>query len=472
MNFTIFPTKTNEKSLSLVYLFFHLPISFFISQKSYVASFITHRPPEHFLDQSAAAKSEDGNTLVFKKYTSELGTNHFMLTGENDRFLYQGKSHASSRNSKYILGFCAGNSIKFIDVEQVFPMVQIVKKRARPEDAPAEAAAAKPEETYFEKRAQLIEDFGTKKSKKKIASMMTNIVEEKNIATTKEMQKILSHKAEEMEKTLHDSQEEMESLEMRNKRELLPPFDAATKDVEEVYKLYDVVPKEVLDSIDTSQDIEFFKKPKLLTKHKDLYQIYVLKRIVGLINESGIDSEEFRTKLPVLLYLNYLLKLHKMPSTISRSEEKIAETYGIPLPVTSHLLRTFTEISLGHHKDVKFTKNKRNADKLVCYILVLMLLCSGNFTLDVKEVQKALKIDHKKLVVYLKEIGCRDVVELTRKKKKTEEDEAAEEEKEDGDDKKKETSENEDVGDHMGSKTATVILKAPLKFAKLQYKSR
>ena len=81
-------------------------------------------------------------------------------------------------------------------------MTQIIKKRAQPEPKPQTA----PEETYYEKRAHLIEDFGTKKSKKKIASMMTNIVEEKNIATTKEMQKILSQKAQEIEKNLHGSQ--------------------------------------------------------------------------------------------------------------------------------------------------------------------------------------------------------------------------------------------------------------------------
>ena len=390
-----------------------------------------------------------------------------MLTGENDRFLYQGKSHTTSRNTRYILGFCAGKSIKFIDVEQVFPMVQMVKKRMRPEEAAP--VTTKPEETYFEKRAQLIEDFGTKKSKKKIASMMTNIVEEKNIATTKEMQKILSHKAQEIEKALHDSQEEAESVEIKNKREILPPFDSSTKKVEEVYKLTDVAPKDVLDLIDITQDLLMFKKPKLLVKHKDLYQIYVLKRIVNLAQEKGTDDEEFKEQLTVLLYLNYLLKLHKMPSTITKSEENISEIYGIPLPVTSHLLRTFTDVSLGYQKDVKFTKNKRNADKLVCYILVLMLLCSGNYSLDVKEVQKALKIDHKKLVIYFREIGCRDVVELARKKKKAEEDEKEENKEENKEESKEKEGEDkkEDNAGGMGARTTTVVLHAPLKFAKL-----
>ena len=255
--------------------------------------------------------------------------------------------------------------------------------------------------------------------------------------------------------------EEFESIELRNKRELLPPFDAAAKETEEIYKLYDVAPKEELDSIDVNPDLNILKKPKVLAKHKDRYQIYVLKRIVNLVREKGIDSEAFREKLPVLLYLNYLLKLHKMPSTISRSEDKISETYGIPLNITTYLLRTFTDISLGHHKDVKFTKSKRNSDKLVCYILVLMLLCSEDYQLDVKEVQNALKIEHKKLVIYLKEIGCRDVVELSRKKKKAED---AEEEEEKEDPKKEE--------DKMGARTSMVVLRAPLKFAKLQYRSK
>jgi len=389
-----------------------------------------------------------------------------MLTAENNRFLYQGKSQSAAKTTKYVLGFCAGNSIKFIDVEHVFPMVQQIKKRIRPDDSQPEEIVPKTEETYFEKRAHLIEDFGTKKSKKKIASMMTNIVEEKNIATTKEMQKILSKKAQEIENTLHESQEEQESIEMKNKRELLPPFDASTKNVEDVYKLYDVVPKEILDSIDISQDIAIFKKPKMLVKHKDLYQVYVLKRIIGLVNEHNIDSEEFKTKLPVLLYLNYLLKLHKMPSTISRSEEKIAETYGIQLAVIGYLLRQFTDVSLGSHKDVKFTKNKRNSDKLICYILVLMLLCSPNYTLDVKEVGKALKIETKKLIVYLKEIGCRDVIELTKNKKKKLEEGEEEESKE----SEEKDEKNED--DKMGSRTNTVILSAPLKFAKLKAKTK
>ncbi len=131
---------------------------------------MSHRPPEHFL-----AGEDDESVLKFKKYVSELGASHFMLTGENGRFLYEGKSHPSVKSSKYILGFSTGKNIKFVDVEQVFPMVQMVKKRMQAEKK--EPVGAKPEETYFEKRAQLVEDFGTKKAKKKIASMLTNVVE-------------------------------------------------------------------------------------------------------------------------------------------------------------------------------------------------------------------------------------------------------------------------------------------------------
>ncbi len=93
------------------------------------------------------------------------------------------------------------------------------------------------------------------------------------------MQKILSKNAKEMEKTLHESQgcplsiirvEEYESIELRNKRELLPPFDATTKKTEEIYKLNDVVPHEELEAMDISEDIAVLKKPKVLAKHKDL----------------------------------------------------------------------------------------------------------------------------------------------------------------------------------------------------------
>ena len=141
------------------------------SLKHFLASFGTHRPPEHFLKGDAESES----TLTFKKFASELGSQHRMLTAENNRFLYEGKSHLSSRNSKYILGFCTGKSVKFVDVDQVFPMSQIIKKRIQPEQK--EKVNTATTETYFEKRAHLNEDFGTKKSKKKIASMMTNIVE-------------------------------------------------------------------------------------------------------------------------------------------------------------------------------------------------------------------------------------------------------------------------------------------------------
>ncbi len=49
----------------------------------------------------------------------------------------------------------------------------------------------------------------------------------------------------------------------------MPPFDASTKNVAEIYKVEDLVRKDVLDSIDAEEHIALFKKPKLLAKHKD-----------------------------------------------------------------------------------------------------------------------------------------------------------------------------------------------------------
>ena len=404
-----------------------------------IASFVAHRPPERFLE------SGEEDSLTFRKYTSELGTRSFMLTGENERFLYQGKVQGAAKGSKYILGFCTGKNIKFVDIEQVFPMVQIIKKRPHPEETKVEAPEAS-ESTYLEKKAQLAADFGTKKSKKKMDSMLANKVQEKNIGTTKEMKEILSHNAQGIDEAMNKSQQEMESIEVKNRYELLPPFDATTENVERIYKLNDVVPKDVMESIDLNPHLALFKSEQMVLKSKSLYQTFVLSRIVDLFESfDSIKSEEFKEKFRVLLYLNCLLKLHKMPTTISLSEEAIAETYEIPLHIIHYLLQNFTDTSLGQHKDLKFTKSRRNAYKLVCHILVLMLLCSENFILNVKEVQKALKINTKKLLTYMKEVGCKDLVQL---KKKSEEE------------------------DNTGSKVTNMVLRAPLRFPKLQNKFR
>lgn len=99
------------------------------------------------------------------------------------------------------------------------------------------AAKNKPNQTYLDKKIQLIDDFGTMKAKKQASSLKSNIVNEENISSVNAVKKILEKNMKIQENNISHNSEEQLKNKIENMQEILPSFDIAQTEIKEVFDI-------------------------------------------------------------------------------------------------------------------------------------------------------------------------------------------------------------------------------------------
>ena len=84
-------------------------------------------------------------------------------------------------------------------------------------------------------KLQLVKDFGTNKAKSKLANLKTNVINEENISSVSAMKKILEENAKVQEAYVRNNAEEQLEGKIENMREILPPFDLETNEVDCIF---------------------------------------------------------------------------------------------------------------------------------------------------------------------------------------------------------------------------------------------
>ena len=97
--------------------------------------------------------------------------------------------------------------------------------------------------------------------------------------------------------------------------------------------------------------------------------------------------------------------MYKLPNTISQTPAEISKAYKIPIQNVRSILNKFTETRIGLNKQIKYMKNKMLNDKLICYILIIMLFIN-EFQLNSVEVGRSLKMAQDRTQKYFREVGC------------------------------------------------------------------
>lgn len=125
---------------------------------------------------------------------------------------------------------------------------------------------------------------------------------------------------------------------------LIPPFNAETAVLEEVYPLEGIIPKQELDLIPTAALLKYKKKDFTDLKKKNDLPEYILQRLENAI----MQKNEVRTKQ--LVYLWYLIKLAGLKeSQLNRRELWLKDFEIAPMPplTEKRLLNEFTEAHDG-----------------------------------------------------------------------------------------------------------------------------
>lgn len=181
--------------------------------QTYIGTFPNHKP---------------STECEFSLYSQDQNDKYYMSKGEVPGITYIGKPLPS--NCNYLLGIQTGKQLTLMDATLI-EYSQYVNALQSHKDEVNSA-------NYFDQKIRLVEDFGTKKSKKIINSLKANMVSEDAIGATTQMKKLLSKKAQAINASEAAIQEETKIEEIIENKNMLPLFDDKTNEPKEIYSVY------------------------------------------------------------------------------------------------------------------------------------------------------------------------------------------------------------------------------------------
>lgn len=300
--------------------------------------------------------------------------------------------------------FVCSRIVKGLEAEAVAGIEASEEESVKP------VAASDATNEYYKSRLLLGESFGTKKTKQILGSLDRNRIDMNQLAAqsgfiTKSLDSSIHKIAEDSEKEV----EMTSSTEPSISASLLPPHNAKTKRVEEIYKMQDLIPSEVYYSLEVGAIVRALQKKDstLLEEAMAPYALHevVEGRIKSLAAIATTPSAKALTHtVRCLVYLNHLLAFRTL------NETKINGDLAVHLPMaTGDLVASFLQqfaeaVTVGNgYQRYKLSSVCR--DRLVLHICVLILILDGYRT-NAARLSVALKISAAKAVDYLKAVGC------------------------------------------------------------------
>lgn len=351
-----------------------------------IVSFPHNPPPAHFLNSS------DDKCLKFQilENTDSSLSWQRVLTAENNDVSYKaqnfGKNSVKNSSSRYLLGLYDPDesNIEFFDVEGIFNVDQTMKHDRQSQPITTDGNTE-------DLRDQLIETFGTKKSKQRMRTSKNAAMDDKEIATPMKMINSIIEKTASMEPMDEDILD----------RDFLPPHNLETTKLEEIYPISGIIPSSIASEISTKKVEKVLQKPKRVVRLRNFWESYTVSLLESIPQH---DTD----KLKQLVFLNGMIRIYKLSPVLHLKQEKydeILKTTTEQDELLGYLLNTFYQ-STQKEPYEKYVRNKANTDKLICHICILNLILQG-FKMKISELAGCLKMSPKKLVTYFRSVGAR-----------------------------------------------------------------
>nr|KAJ3421555.1 DNA-directed RNA polymerase I subunit rpa49 [Polyrhizophydium stewartii] len=319
--------------------------------------------------------------------TKAMSRKRRLVVGETPKMEYVGETEAA--NCKYIVGVLdKATGVVTLREADTLSMTPIVKAQKLNHQSRTIA------EKNMTARNQLGEAFGTKKRKQAIRAL------EKNQVDVSGLQAVAHKISEKIEETsaLLPAKAEIDSK-MLAERDI-PPCNTEATTPEEVYRIADIVPAEVLDSIDIKQLWKSRLESDIAKAMQSLKATdWVLGRIVATVQE---QSDKKRAKLLVYLAMLarfYSLKQHELNKDISQA-------LGGSQTVAEHVAFMFSEWQEDGNGKRRLRVSNKLKDKLLAYIVALCLHLN-NFSVNLNQIASDLSLPMTKVVSVAREMGCR-----------------------------------------------------------------
>lgn len=241
------------------------------------------------------------------------------------------------------------------------------------------------EASMMKRKEILVQELGTKKSKKIMKQMKSKVIEEDKIQSADQIKQIIKLQAGEFKDEIIELEAEKFKREWNRKKTFLPDFNLSAKSAGKIYNLRSII----------SEEEDFILNPDNLENSNVNYYVYNLSEAFAF--ESMEDKEQALDLKKKLLYLNYLVKMKKLRK-IGKPIEEISQNLEIPTVVLRNIINKFYEPvqvkdrTTGVSKGVNYFKTKALDIKLICYIFILNLMIM-KFRINLKPLMKVLKIE-------------------------------------------------------------------------------
>jgi hypothetical protein len=189
----------------------------------------------------------------------------------------------------------------------------------------------------MDKKLQLVQAFGTNKSKKKVTSMMSNMIDETGITTVANRgvrDSRLTERAQLIAEDIEVVKQDM--INLKEKR--------SSK-----YSRDRLLPREVIDEISYKLTYEGLKsqdEERLRTLIHSPHVRYLLEEFFMTRFEHLSSKDEKKFVLRAFIYLDCLVAFCRMSPEINYSAEDLASKFNINSLVVEHLLENFAQPSV------------------------------------------------------------------------------------------------------------------------------
>ena len=326
------------------------------------------------------------------------------ILGINSRIIYESRNKPLQNRNQYVLGILnrkTKRELDLYDIEAIFNMNQKIRKIEQ-NKLIKESIDLSEEDNIGVNKNDMMAQLGTAKAKRQAISSQENIVQENNISSINIIKKVLQKKAEENDKS--KNKEEIEQNQLSFYKEILPNFDLETKDVKEIFEFNSVIPNEKVKNIDHKEVLKMLKKNgEGLEKNKNLFSDFVyqfLKSLVPKINE----GKNLSNKIKYSIYINELIKFYFLPKTIKETPEKLKQKFTLDEEYIKIMMEQYTKIGANAQR-ITYIKTQNLILKNIYHIICLAFLINW-FEFDFTSLANSLRIDHKKMATYFRQIGC------------------------------------------------------------------
>lgn len=284
-----------------------------------------------------------------------------------------GKSNPATEHSQYLIGFYdkKKGKMRLVKVGASFAM-----KRLPVVQEQTEITGLDPQATGLAKKEMIIQEIGTKKSKKILRQLKNKVIDENKIKSAKQLKSLMKEEVDEIKEELKEAETNEFTREWERKKRFLPDFNLSAKSAAKIYDMKSIVTERELDEIQVN--------------NKRGLHPYVANLMDG-VKWNNLSHDEQILKKKHIFYLNYLIKMKKV-NRFNRPIQELANEFEMPLICANEIMNKFYTPLKQEDGEVGFMKNKVNDLKLVCFILILNLNILG-YRLNLKPLMKVLRID-------------------------------------------------------------------------------